>query len=44
MTAFTLAGALNWPGRWHDPDGPLSAEQVADSLVDILISGLAPRA
>lgn len=43
MTAFALAGALNWPGRWHEPGGPLSAEQIADSMVDILISGLAPR-
>jgi AcrR family transcriptional regulator len=43
MTAFTLAGALNWPGRWHDPTGPLSAEDVAHSMVDILIAGLAPR-
>ena len=25
LTAFTLAGALNWPARWHEPDGSKSA-------------------
>ncbi|WP_242123842.1 TetR/AcrR family transcriptional regulator [Sphingobium sp. Sx8-8] len=43
FTAFTLAGALNWPARWHDPAGPKSAEEIAASLVDIVTSGLAPR-
>lgn len=43
MTAFALAGALNWPGRWHDPDGALTPTQIADSMVDILTVGLAPR-
>ncbi|MDI1295995.1 MAG: TetR/AcrR family transcriptional regulator [bacterium] len=43
LTAFTLAGALNWPARWHSPDGPMSADSVAVSVVDILLSGLAPR-
>ncbi|MDO7835496.1 TetR/AcrR family transcriptional regulator [Sphingobium sp. HBC34] len=44
MAAFMLAGALNWPGRWHDPAGPMSPEAIADALVDLLIRGLAPRA
>jgi hypothetical protein len=43
MTAFALAGALNWPARWYDPAGPLSVEQLADALVDILMRGLDPR-
>ena len=43
MAAFTLAGALNWPARWHDPEGELSAEAVARMLVDILAKGLDPR-
>ncbi|WP_022683844.1 TetR/AcrR family transcriptional regulator [Sphingobium bisphenolivorans] len=43
MAAFALAGALNWPGRWYDPEGPLSAEDVAAQLVDILTKGLHPR-
>lgn len=43
LTAFTLAGALNWPARWYDPQGGQSASEVAARMVDILTSGLAPR-
>jgi AcrR family transcriptional regulator len=43
MTAFTLAGALNWPARWHDPEGPMSPEAIASSMVDLLIGGIAPK-
>ncbi len=43
LLAFTLAGALNWPARWHVPGGELSAEDIAEQMVDILTAGLAPR-
>ncbi|SFR82661.1 TetR/AcrR family transcriptional regulator [Sphingomonas jatrophae] len=43
MASFALAGALNWPGRWHRPDGPESAGDIAGQMVDILTAGLAPR-
>jgi AcrR family transcriptional regulator len=44
LTAFTLAGALNWPARWHRADGGgLSSDAVASQMVDILTNGLAPR-
>ncbi|WP_375195674.1 TetR/AcrR family transcriptional regulator [Sphingobium sp.] len=43
MAAFTLAGALNWPARWHDPAGPKPADEIAASLVEIVTGGLAPR-
>lgn len=43
LLAFTLAGALNWPARWHRPDGPLSAEVISATMVDLLTSGIAPR-
>lgn len=43
MTAFALAGALNWPAKWHDPSGENSAQDIAISLVDVLVRGLAPR-
>jgi AcrR family transcriptional regulator len=43
LTAFTLAGALNWPARWHHPEGGQSAGEVAAKMVDILTAGLAPR-
>ena len=43
LSAFALAGALDWPARWHDPAGPDSPETIATGLVDMLIGGLAPR-
>jgi len=43
FASFALAGALNWPARWHDPDGPLRPEAVAEKLVDIAMGGLTPR-
>lgn len=44
MTAFALAGALNWIARWYEPSGPLDATEVATRIVETLVSGLAPRA
>ncbi len=43
LMGFTLAGALNWPARWHKPDGRLSAEELAVQMVEMLTRGLAPR-
>jgi len=43
LLAFTLAGALNWPACWHVAGGELSAEAMAEQMVDILTAGLAPR-
>lgn len=44
LTAFALAGALNWPARWYAGDGAMTADQVAAGLVNILMAGLDPRA
>lgn len=41
LIAFTLAGALNWPARWYDPNGPLTSPQIAAEMVDILTRGIA---
>ena len=43
LMGFTLAGALNWPARWHKPDGRMSAEELAVQMVEMLTRGLAPR-
>ena len=43
LLAFTLAGALNWPGRWFNADGKRKAEDVAADMVDILTRGFEPR-
>lgn len=43
FAAFALAGALNWPARWHRQDGERSTRDVAESLVAVLVEGLRPR-
>ena len=43
IAAFTLAGALNWPARWHSPDGPMSREEISAAMVDFLMQGMLPR-
>ena len=43
LAAFTLAGALSWIGRWFNPQGPLSAEEVARHSTAVLMNGLSPR-
>lgn len=40
IAAFTLAGALNWPARWHRPSGSRSPQSLARSMVELLLSGL----
>lgn len=43
FAGFAIAGALNWPARWHKADGARPMEEVAEALVDFLIAGLRPR-
>lgn len=43
IAAFTLAGAMNWPARWYQPDGDYSAAKVAEMMTAILMQGLKPR-
>lgn len=43
LTAFVLAGALNWPARWYSGDGTMTVDQIASGLVDVLMAGLDPR-
>jgi AcrR family transcriptional regulator len=40
MTAFAIAGALNWIGRWYQPEGPLQPVEIADMIVERLVEGL----
>ncbi len=44
LLGFALAGALNWPARWHDPAGPQGADALARQLVTWLAQGFVPRA
>jgi len=43
IAAFTIAGALNWPARWHDPAGSESPEGLARQMIDLLGLGFLPR-
>jgi AcrR family transcriptional regulator len=43
LLAFTIAGALNWPARWHDPDGTEPASAIATRMVALLADGFARR-
>jgi AcrR family transcriptional regulator len=38
-----LFGMLNWSGHWYRPDGPLTVDQLADSVVALLLGRSAPE-
>lgn len=43
LTAFALAGAFSWCGRWYDPQGPLPPSEIAATMAETLIAGLWPN-
>ena len=43
MTAFALAGALNWIAHWYREDQSLSPAQIAAAFVSVFEGGLRPR-
>ena len=43
MTAFALAGALNWIAHWHRANDALSPDEIANRVLDVFEWGLAPR-
>lgn len=44
MTAFALAGALNWMGHWYREDASLTPQEIADRFIDVFNRGLRGRA
>lgn len=40
ITAFTIAGALSWVGRWYRPGGELTPEEIAEQCITVLMRGL----
>jgi len=40
VAAFSFLGMVLWIYKWFQPDGRLSATQVADEMVDLLFAGL----
>jgi len=43
MTAFALAGALNWMGHWYRDDASLRPNEIADRFIDVFNHGLRGR-
>jgi AcrR family transcriptional regulator len=41
IAAFAIAGAVNWICQWYEPEGSLSAEQIASQFARTLTRGLA---
>jgi AcrR family transcriptional regulator len=40
MAGRFVLGSVNWMARWYDPDGPLTASQVADQFCDMIVDGI----
>jgi tetracycline repressor-like protein len=40
LAARAALGALNWSVRWFNPEGPLTAAEIAQGFADYLIRGL----
>ncbi|MFO1467518.1 MAG: TetR/AcrR family transcriptional regulator [Steroidobacteraceae bacterium] len=43
ITAFALAGAMNWIAHWHRADAELTPDQIADRFLATFVNGLKPR-
>lgn len=43
ITAFAIAGALNWVAHWYRIDESLSAAEVAERFIELFDLGLKPR-
>lgn len=43
MTAFAIAGALNWIAQWYRENQPMGSADIADAFVGIFERGLLPR-
>lgn len=43
MTAFVIAGALSWIGRWYQSGGEYTPEQVAEQCIETLCQGVLRR-
>ena len=44
MTAFVIAGALSWIGRWYQGGGEYTPEQIAQQCITTLCEGVLRRA
>jgi len=42
LVTRAILGAINWSARWYRPDGPQSVGEIARTLAEYLVRGLAP--
>lgn len=40
ITAFAIAGALSWIGRWYQPGGEYSADEVVERVMNTLLGNM----
>ncbi len=43
LTAFSIAGMLSWIAVWYDPAGQLSAREIAERNVALIMNGLCAK-
>jgi AcrR family transcriptional regulator len=43
MTAFALAGSLNWIAHWYRENQSMTAAEIADAFITVFDNGLQPR-
>lgn len=43
MTAFLIAGALSWIGRWYQPEGEYTPDQIVEQCIATLCAGVLQR-
>jgi hypothetical protein len=41
LVTRAMLGAVNWTARWYRPDGTRGPEEIAETLSDYLVKGLA---
>ena len=41
LAVFMLLGAVHWVTKWYSPDGPWTAEDVSDALIEMATRGFA---
>lgn len=39
LLAFDIFGVLNWHLRWHNPEGPMTIEQISDEMLAFVLYG-----
>jgi AcrR family transcriptional regulator len=42
LAGFAILGAINWIPKWYDARGPLSPDEVAAQMADLMVAALRP--